>query len=805
LTQLELIHFDTIKDFKAENKKVTISSAEVSQSVSPMYLKSQFNPYNPDKLYRKKGNYDIYDEMREDDAIKAILMTKKYLMLNAGYEIVVKDEEDPMQVDAKEFLENALTKEIEIDFNNSLLEMLTAMDYGVSFTEVIWKFDGKNYWLKYLKTRAPHGFDIYTDTKGNIERLEQSTQTEGYQKMPVNKFIVFPYQMEFDNWYGKSDLLSAYKAWWSKEFIIKAWNIFLDRFGMPLAIGKFDSNVTSAVDQTKLQTILDHIQTKTAITIPKELEIEFLEATRRGDGGYEAAINNYNMMIARSMLAPDLLGLSGSQTGGGSYALGEIQTDMFMDTLEWTRKELQRKIQRKVINPLVEYNFNIDPNDIPQFIFNPISNKDKMQAVDRLMVMKEKGIDLTPEQENWAFGSIGAPKKTQEDFDEAEEKAKAVQDQMNPDKGSEEPEDDANDDVARETPDGKQDGTGKEGKPKDGKPANGDKPSDKKGNPDKADDEEKKMTTDEDAIVINESSLRAPIMAEKKVDFVTLERKFVDNTDKWAKELSTTFQVIQEDLIMKLKKGKWIENKRTDKVNDLTLKNTKTIETKLKASMRSMFNLGLEDAKKEINVKTFVNLNEEEMFDLVVNESAAFTTANITADILTKAKLTISNGIKEGLSTNEVVKQIKDIFAKYDVDVDGANITMNVRTTSTNAYNSSKMAYFQPSVDSGDIKAYQYSAILDGRTSAICNSLNGKIFLADEVSDVTPPLHPNCRSLLIPITKDEVTDKSIFGATDAQNSEFFPNDKFKPSDKNSALTGFETTVGGMYKPIPKGK
>lgn len=801
MEQLELIHFDTIKDFEAENKKVTISSNDVSQSVSPMYEASQFRPYNPDKLYRKKGNYDIYDEMREDDAIKAILMTKKYLMLNAGYTFTLKDEKDNAQIEAKEFLENALHKEIDIDFNNSLLEMLTAMDYGVSFTEVVWKFDGKNYWLKYLKTRAPHGFEIHTDTKGNIKELKQSTQTEGYKKLPLKKFIIMPYQMEFDNWYGKSDLLSAYKAWWSKEFIIKAWNIFLDRFGMPLAIGKFDSNVTSTTDQTKLQTILDHIQTKTAITIPKELEIEFLEATRRGDGGYEAAINNYNMMIARSMLAPDLLGLSGSQTGGGSYALGEIQTDMFMDTLEWTRKELQRKIQRKIINPLVEYNFNIDPNDIPQFEFNPISNKDKMQAVDRLMTMKEKGITLTPEQENWAFTNIGAPKKTQEDFDEAEEKAKAIQDQMNPNKKGDDKEDD---DVARETPkDGKQDGTGQPDKPKDGKPKDGTPPSDKKGNPEKEEDE-KKMTTDQAVDKITDSKLRKPIMAEKKVDFVKLERDFVDNTDKWSKELSTSFQVIQEDLIMRMKKGKWIENKRLDKLNSLTLKNTKQIETKLTASMRSMFNLGLQDAKSELNQKEYVNLNEEEMFDLVVKESAVFATANMTDDILKSVKYTISNGIKEGLATNEVVKQIKETFAKYDVDVDGSNITMNVRTSSTQAYNSSKMAYFQPSVDDGTIKAYQFSAILDGRTSAICSSLDGKIFLADNVGDVTPALHPNCRSLLIPITKDEITDKSIFGATEEENKEFFPKGKLKPSDKNSALSGFETTSGGFYKPIPKG-
>ena len=49
--------------------------------------------------------------------------------------------------------------------------------------------------------------------------------------------------------------------------------------------------------------------------------------------------------------------------------------------------------------------------------------------------------------------------------------------------------------------------------------------------------------------------------------------------------------------------------------------------------------------------------------------------------------------------------------------------------------------------------AYQYSAILDDRTSAICEGLHGKIFKAG--SEPIPPMHFNCRSLLIPITKYE--------------------------------------------------
>ncbi len=60
------------------------------------------------------------------------------------------------------------------------------------------------------------------------------------------------------------------------------------------------------------------------------------------------------------------------------------------------------------------------------------------------------------------------------------------------------------------------------------------------------------------------------------------------------------------------------------------------------------------------------------------------------------------------------------------------------------------MSFFE---DSGVVAAYQYSAILDDVTSDICAGLDGKIFEAG--SEPIPPLHFNCRSLLIPITKYE--------------------------------------------------
>ncbi|OQC23315.1 MAG: hypothetical protein BWX71_02101 [Deltaproteobacteria bacterium ADurb.Bin072] len=51
----------------------------------------------------------------------------------------------------------------------------------------------------------------------------------------------------------------------------------------------------------------------------------------------------------------------------------------------------------------------------------------------------------------------------------------------------------------------------------------------------------------------------------------------------------------------------------------------------------------------------------------------------------------------------------------------------------------------------GFVEAFEYSAILDDRTSEVCEALDGKILR--DFGSLQPPNHFMCRSLLIPVTQ----------------------------------------------------
>ena len=118
---------------------------------------------------------------------------------------------------------------------------------------------------------------------------------------------------------------------------------------------------------------------------------------------------------------------------------------------------------------------------------------------------------------------------------------------------------------------------------------------------------------------------------------------------------------------------------------------------------------------------------------------------NIGDNELKRVRLIVSRGLASALSNQEMVDKI----------VRTTRITENqanalVRTAITRSTNLAQAEVLQ--ANSGVMKGYQFTAILDDRTSDICKRMDGTLFDIDDKQHL-PPLHWRCRSTIIPITK----------------------------------------------------
>ena len=95
------------------------------------------------------------------------------------------------------------------------------------------------------------------------------------------------------------------------------------------------------------------------------------------------------------------------------------------------------------------------------------------------------------------------------------------------------------------------------------------------------------------------------------------------------------------------------------------------------------------------------------------------------------------------VSLDKIKKRQNEIFA---------------RTANTGMFNQGTVTTFNHFKK--DISLYQYSAVLDDRTTNICLSLDGRVTNSLKGMPI-PPIHANCRSRIVAISKDQTEQPKL--------------------------------------------
>ncbi|EEY78916.1 phage protein F-like protein [Acinetobacter calcoaceticus RUH2202] len=119
-----------------------------------------------------------------------------------------------------------------------------------------------------------------------------------------------------------------------------------------------------------------------------------------------------------------------------------------------------------------------------------------------------------------------------------------------------------------------------------------------------------------------------------------------------------------------------------------------------------------------------------------------------------KVEYAIRDGINSGKTNQEIVQRIRGTKRlNYE---DGlltstkSDIDQTVRTLRNHVANQTYLDTFKQ-------LGYEYVrfvSVLDGRTTKLCASLDGTVWRIDDPAKRVPPLHRNCRSILVPVEKD---------------------------------------------------
>ncbi len=622
------------------------------------------------------------------------------------------------------------------------------------------------------------------------------------------KIIHYVHKPKWDMLYGRSDLRAAYRSWYIKDQLVKLWPMFLEKFGGGIAVASrmtSDAPASNSSDYATLQSALANMSSLRSVILPQgvEMDIHFPASTDQ----FEKACVFFDLAMAKALLVPNLLGLS--HTGQtGAFSQSQTQFEAFFWTLNSDACALEETIEEDLIRDVGDQNWG--DGEYPCFAFNlnsfdqvvklltswkdmlgvkaALPSEDDERFIRTLLGMPQRDPDAEPLVDPMAEKQLALDQQIAQQGAQAANESK-VADQALAAVAS------AIDALAVKV----QASMEREPAP----PPAG--PSITVNNQLPADPSQDTRLNPPDPGAGSDFSVHfhealvncTPYQVEKasrRVAFAVILQR-TDNSQRAAvTELATQVaKATQRSLGNEDHMRQLLDD---DPADVQTIAFDRGDVARLKSISREIvqraYQVGQDHARNELaraSSGTELAAEVRKISAKALDQKAvayfdtnAFRMAGDTSDQARKLiQQELQNGIKygrplaevrtniwdrlvaKGLSTRDAVRGVEtDDAVNQALDelwVDSeeeatAYLNTLVRTNTFEALNEARFTEFTDPALGDFVQAFQYAAVMDSSTTEICEYMNDRIYSAD--SDVwdgwRPPLHFNCRSVLVPIT-----------------------------------------------------
>ncbi|MDH4122384.1 MAG: DUF935 domain-containing protein [Deltaproteobacteria bacterium] len=372
-----------------KNEVVTPAVTEVRQPWTDTAADG-ITPYRLGQVLHAAIHGDIHDyltlaeEMEERDGhYRSALATRK--MAVAGLEpVVIAASEDKTDVALADEIREIISNPA---FGNLEMDLLDALGKGFSVVEIIWSTSAKKFTPVQYIWRDPRHF-VYDRETGKELRLRRFGRFEG-DPLPPFKFLI--HQPNLKAGLPIRGGLARLAAWLYliKSYDLKDWVQFVEIFGMPLRLGKYQNGATEADKRTLLQAVKD-IGVDAAGIIPASMDIVFQEAAK----GTGADIYEHLANFADKQISKAVLGQTMTVDDGSSMAQAKVHNDVRMDIVEFDAKHLASTLNLYLVRPFVDLNHG--PREIYPRITLPVPKPDDTKTLsDNLAKLVPLGLRVS--------------------------------------------------------------------------------------------------------------------------------------------------------------------------------------------------------------------------------------------------------------------------------------------------------------------------------------------------------------------------------------------------------------------------
>lgn len=382
---IKIPFFKNIK-FTKNDKNIITEFAEAKNAAD--YYKCLGKLPNPDPILRKSGKgLSTLRDLKANYQVGTCIESRKAGVTCKNWQIEKNDCSD------KEFdFWNEIFKFIDI---YALIEdILETPLFGYVPIEILYQKDSGYIYPEKLIAKPQEWF-YFKDNEFYF-----NSRSDGGIKIDfVNpKFIIPRHRASFLNPYGEC-LLS--RCFWNVAFInggMEFWGRFMEKYGMPFAIGKYDRSMNDNEKKDLFFTLKKMVQDAIAV-IPSDGSVELIEPADKSGSSevYNSFINKCEKNIAKVILGQTLttdIGSSGSYAASNTHQ--QVREDLILSDVRLCEKTINEFIFKV-------HTLNFNNTNCPEIIFYDEEKIDCSRA-ERDNKVKTLGVNFTKKYIKNAYG-----------------------------------------------------------------------------------------------------------------------------------------------------------------------------------------------------------------------------------------------------------------------------------------------------------------------------------------------------------------------------------------------------------------
>ncbi|WP_180131958.1 DUF935 domain-containing protein [Rhodoferax sp. BLA1] len=352
------------------------------QTLDPARLANAFAAADQGDITHQATLFELIEE--HDPHIFSELAKRRRAVTGLGWQLHPKDDAPQSELDRCKELTDMFRAIPRVE--DALYDLTDGIGKGFAALEIEWRLGAE--WTPKAMHWVPQRLMRIERTTGQMLYLKNGIP----EPLRPSGWVVHEHRSK--SGYIEQAALFRVLAW---TYAYKAYNTmdmqkFLEKYGMPLRLGRFPSGIGKDQQATLLKAVRN-IGSDGAGVVPDTMSIEFVQAMKSGTiDDFLSAILYWERKQSMAILGGTLTSQADGKTA--TNALGVVHDKVRREIMLHDVRQLEPTIGQQWLTPMASYNGMFTPDRMPGFAFDTAETVDQKMMVEVLSKAADMGLDI---------------------------------------------------------------------------------------------------------------------------------------------------------------------------------------------------------------------------------------------------------------------------------------------------------------------------------------------------------------------------------------------------------------------------